>query len=30
MRNGGLSDMREAAFKASTKGEEEHNESRHI
>jgi len=30
MRKGGPSDMREAAFKASTKGKEEHNESGHI
>ena len=30
MRKGGPSDMREATFKASTKGKEEHNESRHI
>ena len=32
MRKGGLSDMREGAFKASAKGKEkeEHNESRHI
>jgi len=30
MRKGGPSDMREAAFKASAKGKEEHNESGHI
>jgi len=32
MRKGGLSNMREASFKASTKGKEkeEHNESGHI
>jgi len=32
MRKGGSSDMREASFKASTKGKvnEEHNESEHI
>jgi len=30
MRKGGPLDMREAAFKASTKGKEEHNESGHI
>ena len=30
MRKGGPSDMRETAFKASAKGKEEHNESRHI
>ena len=30
MRKGGPSDMREATFKASTKGKEEHIESRHI
>jgi len=30
MRKGGPSDMREATFKASAKGKEEHNESGHI
>ena len=30
MRKGGPSYMREATFKASTKGKEEHNESGHI